>query len=61
MKIRSKEYFFNSNSEAKIMSWESDIFVCSLCGEQFSKDPEKLALHIRNKHESERGSIKKDS
>lgn len=43
------------------MSWESDIFVCSLCGEQFSKDPEKLALHIRNKHESERGSIKKDS
>jgi len=40
------------------MSWESDIFVCSSCGEQFPKNPTKLALHIRNKHELVKGSIR---
>jgi len=40
------------------MSWESDIFVCSSCGEQFPKNPTKLALHIRNKHEKERDLIR---
>ena len=39
------------------MSWESDIFVCSYCGRQFPKDPAKLALHIKNKHETVRRSI----
>lgn len=39
------------------MSWESDIFMCSYCGKKFPKDPSKLALHIRNKHETVRGSI----
>jgi len=40
------------------MSWGSDIFVCSTCGEQFPKNPKKLALHIRNKHEKVRGQIR---
>jgi len=40
------------------MSWESDIFVCSSCGEQFPKNPTKLALHIRNKHELVKLSIR---
>lgn len=34
------------------MSWESDMFVCSHCGKEFLKDPKKLALHIRNTHET---------
>jgi len=43
------------------MTWESDIFVCNSCGEQFPKNPTKLALHIRNNHEKARGSIRKVS
>jgi len=41
------------------MSWESDIFVCSSCGKQFPKNPTKLALHFRNKHDTVSGSIRK--
>jgi len=40
------------------MSWDSDIFICSTCGEQFPKNPAKLALHIRNEHEKVRNSIR---
>jgi len=52
------ESLFNSNFKENLMSWESDIFVCSSCGEQFPKNPTKLALHIRNKHEKERDLIR---
>ncbi len=48
---------FNGNFKENLMSWESDIFICSSCGKQFPKNPKKLALHIRNKHEKVRGSI----
>lgn len=39
------------------MSWESDVFICCYCGKQFPNDPAKLALHMRNTHEIERGQI----
>jgi len=51
------ESLFNGNFKENLMSWGSDIFVCSSCGEQFPKNPTKLALHIRNKHETVKGSI----
>jgi len=52
-----RESLFSGNFKENLMSWGSDIFVCSSCGEQFPKNPTKLARHIRNKHETVRGSI----
>jgi len=55
------ESLFSGNFKENWMSWDSDIFVCSSCGEQFPKNPTKLALHIRNKHETVRDSIRKST
>ncbi len=40
------------------MSWEDDSFYCSYCGEKFGKEPIKLAVHIKQKHEDCRGKLK---
>jgi len=55
--LSKRESLFNGNFKENLVSWESDIFVCSSCGEQFLNNPTKLALHIRNKHEKVRHSI----
>jgi len=52
---------FIGNFKENLMSWDSDIFICSSCGEQFPKNPTKLALHIRNKHEKVRDSVRRIS
>ena len=36
------------------MSWE-DGFYCTYCGKNFGDQPGKLALHIRDFHEKNRG------
>jgi len=56
--LDKRESLFNGNFKENLMSWGSDIFVCNTCGEQFPKNPKKLALHIRNKHEKVRSSIR---
>ena len=39
------------------MPWE-DGFHCTYCGKNFSNEPSKLALHIRDFHEKSRGKHK---
>ena len=39
------------------MAWGNDSFYCLYCGKKFENDPVKLALHIKNKHETERGKL----
>ena len=36
------------------MSW-NDGFYCTYCGKNFRDSPDKLALHIRDFHEKNRG------
>jgi len=56
--LDKRESLFNGNFKENLMSWGSDIFVCSTCGEKFPKNPKKLALHIRDKHEKVSSSIR---
>jgi len=37
-----------------------DPFYCTYCGKNFENEPIKLALHIRNNHEENRGKNKKN-
>lgn len=39
------------------MAWETDEFYCLYCGKKFEKDPAKLAIHIKQTHEVERGKL----
>ena len=39
------------------MPWE-DGFHCTYCGKEFGDQPGKLALHIRDTHEKNRGKHK---
>ena len=39
------------------MPWK-DKFHCTYCGKEFGDQPDKLALHIRDTHEKNRGKHK---